>query len=326
MFVATKVKAFVAKGKESEKKIFLDQCTVKFCEANGNIEIVKAHWCNICKNNQKFVVRSWKQKVFHIGSNLSCQQHIYGHYKVYKNKCKELGLQEYHHVIPCDIVKAQKSKEYSRENILQAVAKFIVCDDQAKMQSIDQTKAAFLGLTAYWIEVIASRGISETHSGHNLAWYLVDLCEHTGIMTVHSSKTIPATTQYVTTLKHYYCRDTHVLQIKAISCDCHTKLKVSKHLKSFTADTNITWLGNTSATARDKVILDPWVVLIKPSVRYILDHWVHQQAPSGGVEAISEVSQVTPIFESSKLRHVWSHLDVVEVIIHIANIKTTTAI
>jgi hypothetical protein len=61
-------------------------------------------------------------------------------------------LQEHHHAIPRDVVKArqevkklgnnaqrsldgmfqkiQKSKEYSRENILHAVAKFVVCDDQ----------------------------------------------------------------------------------------------------------------------------------------------------------------------------------------------------
>ncbi|KAG2739190.1 hypothetical protein P692DRAFT_20644572, partial [Suillus brevipes Sb2] len=50
--------------------------------------------------------------------------------------------------------------------------------------SVDQTKAAFLGLTAHWIEanasgiwtlfsqVIAFRGISGAHSGHNLARYL----------------------------------------------------------------------------------------------------------------------------------------------------------
>jgi hypothetical protein len=61
-------------------------------------------------------------------------------------------LQEHHHAIPRDIVKArqevkklrnstqqsldgmfqksQKSKEYSRENVLHAVARFVVCDDQ----------------------------------------------------------------------------------------------------------------------------------------------------------------------------------------------------
>ncbi|KAG1732462.1 uncharacterized protein EDB91DRAFT_1001295, partial [Suillus paluster] len=55
-----------------------------------------------------------------------------------------------HHAIPCNIVKRrqevkklgnqsldgmfqkkQKSKEYSRDNILHAVAKFVVCDDQS---------------------------------------------------------------------------------------------------------------------------------------------------------------------------------------------------
>jgi hypothetical protein len=65
--------------------------------------------------------------------------------------------------------------------------------------SVDQTKAAFLGLTAHWIEaretswtlfsqVIGFRGISGAHSGHNLARYLVGLCERAGIITAHSSK------------------------------------------------------------------------------------------------------------------------------------------
>ncbi|KIK75896.1 hypothetical protein PAXRUDRAFT_38441, partial [Paxillus rubicundulus Ve08.2h10] len=59
----------------------------------------------------------------------------------------------------------------------------------------DQMKAAFLGLTVHWIhvneitnawtlssQVIAFRGISGLHSGHNLGQYFVGLCEHAGII------------------------------------------------------------------------------------------------------------------------------------------------
>jgi hypothetical protein len=30
-------------------------------------------------------------------------------------------------------------------------------------------------------------------------------------------------------------------------------------------DANITWLGNSSTATRNKAVLDPWVLLIKPS-------------------------------------------------------------
>ncbi|KAG1751591.1 uncharacterized protein EDB91DRAFT_1243837 [Suillus paluster] len=65
----------------------------------------------------------------------------------------------------------------------------------------EETKAAFLGLTAHWIErndtsgnwtlvsqVIGFRGISAAHGGYNLAWYLVGLYERVGIINGQSSK------------------------------------------------------------------------------------------------------------------------------------------
>ena len=69
--------------------------------------------------------------------------------------------------------------------------------------SIDQTKAAFLGITAHWIdsckesgssnwtlhtEVIAFRGISGAHTGENIGRYFVSLAEQVGIITQPSSK------------------------------------------------------------------------------------------------------------------------------------------
>jgi hypothetical protein len=69
--------------------------------------------------------------------------------------------------------------------------------------SVDQTKAAFFGLTAHWIEVgdsdvtgrwilqaqaIAFRGILGVHSGDNLGRYFIGLCERAGIVVGQSSK------------------------------------------------------------------------------------------------------------------------------------------
>lgn len=69
--------------------------------------------------------------------------------------------------------------------------------------SVDQTKAAFLGITAHWIdsgkescssnwtlhtEVIAFRGISGMHTGENIGRYFVSLAERVGIITQSSSK------------------------------------------------------------------------------------------------------------------------------------------
>ena len=67
--------------------------------------------------------------------------------------------------------------------------------------SVKQTKAAFMGITAHWIEchtttglwslcskIIAFRGIAGTHTGENLGWYFVKLCEHAGIITQHHMK------------------------------------------------------------------------------------------------------------------------------------------
>lgn len=67
--------------------------------------------------------------------------------------------------------------------------------------SVDQTKAAFFGLTAHWIradpesgkwtlhiQVVAFKGISGAHTGDNLGRYFVSLCERAGIIAGRSSK------------------------------------------------------------------------------------------------------------------------------------------
>jgi hypothetical protein len=72
----------------------------------------------------------------------------------------------------------------------------------ADMWTVDTTKAAFLGVTAHWIEVkmepqetwemrsevIGFRSVSGDHSGNNLGRYFVGVCDRIGIMDAERSK------------------------------------------------------------------------------------------------------------------------------------------
>lgn len=60
------------------------------------------------------------------------------------------------------------------------------------MWSVDTTKAAFLGVTAHWIEVkkeswvmrsevIGLRAVSGDHGGENLGRYFVGVCDRIGL-------------------------------------------------------------------------------------------------------------------------------------------------
>ena len=62
----------------------------------------------------------------------------------------------------------------------------------ADMWSVDTTKAAFLGVTAHWIEVnkeswvmrsevIGLRSVSGDHGGENLGRYFVGVCDRIGL-------------------------------------------------------------------------------------------------------------------------------------------------
>jgi hypothetical protein len=90
------------------------------------------------------------RKAFFTGSNTSCRQHIRQHYAIYQQRCREQDIIENYRAVPPQILKereaAQKPKtqtnldgivikekrpaEFSREGILEAVAKLITCDDQ----------------------------------------------------------------------------------------------------------------------------------------------------------------------------------------------------
>ena len=99
-----------------------------------------------------YVWQHGRCKAFHVGSNSLCHQHIWEHYKLYKECCAESGLKESHHVIPRDIARAKleekKQKkdgqwkldgiawkasqlvEFLWEGVLKAVAEFIICNNQ----------------------------------------------------------------------------------------------------------------------------------------------------------------------------------------------------
>jgi hypothetical protein len=90
------------------------------------------------------------RKAFFSGSNTSCRQHIRQHYTIYQQRCREQDIAENYRAVPPQILKereaAKKPKtqtnlddiviketrpaEFSRERILEAVAKLIACDDQ----------------------------------------------------------------------------------------------------------------------------------------------------------------------------------------------------
>ncbi|KIM56437.1 hypothetical protein SCLCIDRAFT_84344, partial [Scleroderma citrinum Foug A] len=63
--------------------IFSDTITVKFTRPDGTSETLQGRWCTICKDNNVFVQKNGIRKMFHLGSNLLCHQHIRLHYKEY---------------------------------------------------------------------------------------------------------------------------------------------------------------------------------------------------------------------------------------------------
>lgn len=101
--------------------------------------------------------KNGERKVFHVGSNLLCCQHIHSHYELYQEWCLKEEIREHHHSVPQALVKQRdavrakgdqqnldgiiqklsRMKEFLRKNVLHAVAKFVICDDQVR-DSIDR--------------------------------------------------------------------------------------------------------------------------------------------------------------------------------------------
>ena len=95
------------------------------------------------------------------GSNSICQYHAWSHWEIYKEKCSQANLTLHHHAVPHDlwaeIMKKPKKKgkggqqtlilpkvvgpkEYIQDDVLHAVAQFMVCDDQVCVDWIAKQK------------------------------------------------------------------------------------------------------------------------------------------------------------------------------------------
>lgn len=94
------------------------------------------------------------RKAFHVGGNSSCRHHIRQHYEIYRARCQSANIKMSDRAIPLAILKARKEKEegkagkqtklddnftkmpsahlkeFTREGVVDAVARFIVLDDQ----------------------------------------------------------------------------------------------------------------------------------------------------------------------------------------------------
>jgi hypothetical protein len=102
--------------------------------------------------DEDFVKKKGVRKAFHVGGNSSCRQHIRAHYDIYKTRCEEKRVQMNDWAIPRLIwkemnktgksAKSQSTLDgkieriaipsaFTREGIVEAIAKHIVCDDQA---------------------------------------------------------------------------------------------------------------------------------------------------------------------------------------------------
>jgi hypothetical protein len=110
------------------------------------------------------------RKAFFCGSNTSCRQHIRQHYEIYQKRCREQGLIENYRAVPPQIlrereaakmpkkqtkldnmvIKEKRPAEFSREGILEAVAKLIACDDQVSRILILREDVA-KGVDSRWL-------------------------------------------------------------------------------------------------------------------------------------------------------------------------------
>jgi hypothetical protein len=92
------------------------------------------------------------RKAFFCGSNTTCRQHIRQHYAIYQQRCSKQRIAENYRAVPPQILREREAAkqpnkqtkldgmfseekrlapaEFSQEGILEAVAKFVACDDQ----------------------------------------------------------------------------------------------------------------------------------------------------------------------------------------------------
>jgi hypothetical protein len=101
-----------------------------------------------------FMSKHGPRRCFHVGGNSSCRQHIRTHYNMYRARCAEGSIKMSDWAIPRPLWREMEEKKkanqsvvrqgnlsdhferqsvpktFTREGALEAVAKFIVCDDQ----------------------------------------------------------------------------------------------------------------------------------------------------------------------------------------------------
>lgn len=96
-----------------------------------------------------------KRNTFFVGGSSGCQVHARTHFPIYKARCEAAGIKLHHHALPRKLFRAmrneemakakggtrkqstldnvvvkEKKTEFTCENLLHEVAKFVVCDDQ----------------------------------------------------------------------------------------------------------------------------------------------------------------------------------------------------
>lgn len=107
----------------------------------------------------KAVTKSAERGAFFTGGNSSCRAHIRQHYELYRDRCKEAGIQENHFAIPrplwrqmeekrlagkgqakidemLEIQQKLKPKQFTCDGAVEAIAQFIVCDDQVRQYNV----------------------------------------------------------------------------------------------------------------------------------------------------------------------------------------------
>ena len=110
------------------------------------------HW--FYREDTKFVKKWGLSKAFHVWGNSSRRQHLRQHWEPYKNKCEQKNIPVNHWAIPRATLKNMEAgkldakkdetqtklgfgkmtvpREFTREGILEAVAKLIATDDQVR--------------------------------------------------------------------------------------------------------------------------------------------------------------------------------------------------
>ena len=88
--------------------------------------------------------------MFHVGGNSSCRQHLRQHWDLYEKACEEKNIPVNHWAVPRGVWRERKAqkvgipteqsmigfekmtgpREFTREGVLEAVAKLITTDDQ----------------------------------------------------------------------------------------------------------------------------------------------------------------------------------------------------